>query len=127
MASAARILLVEDDRDSLDAWTEALRHAGYWVTGATSFEDARRALHATPDLLITDVRLGAYNGLQLVIRGRALNPHLMVIVMTGYPDASLRQEAERFGAVHLEKPVDLTRLLRLIEAMLHGTGPTMRR
>ena len=62
-----------------------------------------------------------------MIRGRALNPHLMVIVMTGYPDASLRQEAERFGAVHLEKPVDLTRLLRLIEAMLHGTGPTMRR
>ncbi len=36
-----------------------------------------------PDLLITDVRLGVYNGLQLLMRGRMVNPQLQAIVITG--------------------------------------------
>jgi two-component system, response regulator RegA len=110
----ARILIVEDDRASLDGLIALVRAAGYAVTGVPSFEEGRRALADGADVLVTDVRLGAYNGLQLIIRGRALNPDLRAIVVTGYPDVVVQREAERLDAVHLEKPVDPARLLREI-------------
>lgn len=123
--AGASILVVEDNRDSLDWLVELLGDAGYRVTGAESFEEGRRALGSVPDLLITDVRLGAYNGLQLIFRGRALNPHLPVIVMTGYSDPALRAETERLDAVHLEKPVDSTMLLGVVADMLARPGSAL--
>ena len=55
-----------------------------------------------PDLLITDVRLGVYNGLQLLMRGRMVNPRLQAIVITGYADQIVRREAVYLHAEHLE-------------------------
>jgi DNA-binding NtrC family response regulator len=116
----ARILIVEDDRASLEGLIALVGSAGYAVTGVGSFEEGRRALAAGTDVLVTDVRLGAYNGLQLIMRGRALNPALRAIVVTGYPDIVVQREAERLDAVHMEKPVDPTRLLREIaDAIAH--------
>jgi len=111
---AASILIVEGDRDTLAGWVRLLHAAGYCVTGAASFEDARHAVKAAPDLLITEVRLGAYNGLQLVIRARAHNPHLPAIVLTGFSDVVIKAEAERLGAIYVEKPVDAERLLKIV-------------
>ena len=114
----ASILIVEGDRDTLAGWVELLHAAGYRVTGAASFEEARRALASAPDLLITEVRLGAYNGLQLIIRARAHNPHLSAIVLTAFPDVVIKAEAERLNAVYVEKPVDTKRLLTLVAKAL---------
>jgi two-component system C4-dicarboxylate transport response regulator DctD len=75
--------------------------------------------------LITDVRLGAYNGLQLIFRARALNPQLPVIVMTGYSDAAIRAEAQRLEAVYLEKPIDSEALLSRVAGILVRPGPTL--
>jgi two-component system C4-dicarboxylate transport response regulator DctD len=126
MTAEASILIVEDDRAALEWLEELLGGAGYHVTGVSSFEEARHALAVdAPDLLITDVRLGAYNGLQLIFRARALNPQLPVIVMTGYSDAAIRAEAHRLKAVHLEKPIESDGLLRLVAGMLVRPGPTL--
>jgi DNA-binding NtrC family response regulator len=125
MTAEASILVVEDDRDSL-GWLDALlSDAGYRVKAAASFEEGKRALSAFPDLLITDVRLGAYNGLQLIFRGRALNPELPVIVITGYSDAALRAEAERLEAAHLVKPIASTELLSIVAGLLAGRKHTL--
>ena len=76
-----------------------------------------------PDLLITDVRLGVYNGLQLLMRGRMVNPRLQAIVVTGYADQIVRREAVYLQAEHLEKPVDADRLLQVVSnALRSGTG-----
>jgi DNA-binding NtrC family response regulator len=110
----AGILIVEGDRNTLAGWVALLQAAGYRVTGAASFEEARRALTSIPDLLITEVRLGAYNGLQLIIRGRAHHPDLSAIVLTAYPDIVIKAEAERLNAIYMEKPVDAKRLLAVV-------------
>jgi two-component system, OmpR family, phosphate regulon response regulator OmpR len=123
--TALRILLVDEDAGSRRACVEILRRASYRVTSAASFEEARRALARRPDVLITDVRLGAYNGLQLVIRGRALNPRLVPVV-TGFPDASLKEEAARLGAAYLETPIEPARLLRSITALCQRSGSDLR-
>ena len=110
MGDAPNILVVEDDPDSLTVMTAILQLAGYRVTAAASFEEAQAALTSELDLLVTDIRLGAYNGLQLIIRGRALNPDLRAIAVTGFTDPVVRRETETLDAIHLEKPFDPDRL-----------------
>jgi two-component system response regulator RegA len=107
VVEAADILIVESDPRLAETWSCAMRAAGCRVVAAASFEEARTALRAaTPDVLVTEIRLGAYNGLHLIIRARASNPKLRAVVITATADPVVRQEAERVGAVHLVKPVD---------------------
>ena len=106
---------MDDDRDTLDGWGELLQRAGYRVAAAASFEEGRHALEsAAPDMLITDIRLGPYNGLQLVVRARTANSSLPVLVLTAFHDPVLQAETERLGAVYVRKPVDPDDLLATI-------------
>jgi CheY-like chemotaxis protein len=102
-----------------------LGDAGYHVTGVSSYEEALEELAHLPDLLITDVRLGVYNGLQLIVRGRMLNRDLRAIVVTGYADQVVFREAVHLHAEHLEKPVDVDRLQLLVAKALEA--PARRR
>ncbi len=113
-----RVLVVEDDKTTLSGWVELLGGAGCHVTGVSSYEHALEELGHMPDLLITDVRLGVYNGLQLIVRGRMINPDLQAIVITGYADQVVFREAVHLHAEHLEKPVDIDRLMLLVAKAL---------
>ena len=113
-APGRSILIVEDDKSTLSGWVELLRGAGYGVIGVSSYEEGRQELASRPDLLITDVRLGVYNGLQLLMRGRMMNPDLQAVVVTGYADQIVQREAVHLRAEHLEKPVDADRLLQVV-------------
>ena len=125
-AAGRNILIVEDDENTLAGWVELLRSAGYLVTGVSSYEEGRQQLAAMPDLLITDVRLGVYNGLQLLMRGRMVNPQLQGIVITGYADSIVRREAVYLQAEHLEKPVDADRLLQVVSNALRMPAAALR-
>jgi DNA-binding NtrC family response regulator len=120
------ILIVEDDKSTLSGWVELLRAVGYGVIGVSSYEEGKQELATMPDLLITDVRLGVYNGLQLVMRGRMLNPRLQAIVITGYADQIVRREAVHLQAEHLEKPVDADRLLQVVGNALRDPSAAAR-
>ena len=126
MGTGLNILIVEDDQGTLSGWVELLRSAGYFVTGVSSYEDGRQELAMMPDLLITDVRLGVYNGLQLLMRGRMMNPRLQAIVVTGYADQIVRREAVYLQAEHLEKPVDADRLLQVVSNALRSPSGAVR-
>ena len=119
VSSAAEIVVVDDDVQMLALLAEVLSGAGYSVRGASTYEEGRRVLEShTPDLLITDVRLGAHNGLELVLRARAHTPKMPAIILTGFADSVIRAEAERFGAIYFEKPLDPDRLVAMVAEML---------
>lgn len=122
-AMGGSILIVEDDKSTLCGWVELLRGAGYGVVGVSTYEEGREELASRPDLLITDVRLGVYNGLQLLMRGRMINPDLQAVVVTGYADQIVQREAVHLRAEHLEKPVDTDRLLQVVGNVL-GRRPS---
>jgi DNA-binding response OmpR family regulator len=112
----ARILIVDDDQAYLAGMKELLEDAGYEVFLAGSFEDGKLVLRdRTPDLLIVDVRLGAFNGLQLLSTGQV---HIPAIVVTGFDDTVLRADANVFGASYLVKPISPSALLALIDRKL---------
>ena len=68
---------MDDDRQVLKYLTEMLQEAGYDTVACERFQDAKALLATSrPDLLLTDVRLGAYNGLQLGIYARDHHPGL---------------------------------------------------
>jgi DNA-binding response OmpR family regulator len=125
----ARILIVDDDELYLEVMQELIAAAGYQPIVAKTFEDAQRAIGtAQPDLLIVDVRLGPFNGLQLIAARRVKIP---AIVVTGFDDPVLRRDAAAVGAAYVVKPVLPDQLCPLIEQQLasgraqreqHGTG-----
>lgn len=101
---APRVLLVDDDPDVVDQIRDVLQANGFETTTATTFDGGRQLLEAEPppDVLIADVRLGQFNGLQLVMRR---NPATRAVVISGYWDHTLEEEARRLGAEYLLKPI----------------------
>ena len=110
-----KILIVDDDPSLLEALERSFLEAGEDVVAYDSFEDARRVLQTTRfDALITDVRLGAFNGLQLAVIGRDTYPDIRLIVFSGFDDPVLRTEAEHVGATYMVKPVTGAKLLEVL-------------
>ena len=113
---SALIILVNADSRALRHTEGVLSDQGYLVAALTSFVEARQLLESvTPDLLIADVRLAAYNGLQLAIRTHYDHPDVPVIVTHIGEDALVEAEARRFGAEFVPAPVDNPAFLRTVE------------
>ena len=114
-----RILVVEDDpatRQGLDA---LLCEAGYQVTAVGSVPAAMRMLgRGDFNLMIADVRVDGYNGLQLVVGGTRRIPAIFV---TAFADSTLEAEARRAGAEFVLKPVEPRALLAIVAHKLQGT------
>jgi DNA-binding NtrC family response regulator len=110
-----RVVLVDDDEPLLKVLATGLEHAGCIVTAFDRFEDAKRYLaNETPDILITDVRLGGSNGLHLVVMSKMKHPEMIAVVMTGFDDVVLKKDAEAVGAHYVVKPVLVADLVELI-------------
>jgi DNA-binding NtrC family response regulator len=114
-----RFLVVDDDPAVLKIITEVLRREGHAPVGAASFDAGRQALEAgpPPDVLVTDVRLGDYNGLQLVLMK---HPATAAIVMSGFRDEVLEAEAAELGAPFLVKPVSRDALMQAVADVTRG-------
>jgi len=113
-----KLLIVDDDAGLLDAMQRSLRDSFETVVACESFEKARQRLKSERfDALITDVRLGAFNGLQLAVMARDMFPAMRVIVFSGFDDPVLRADAEQIGAVYLVKPVGNQALLQILEPL----------
>jgi DNA-binding response OmpR family regulator len=111
--SRSRILIVEDHDATRHGLTALLESAGYVVLSVGTFVEGRQLLEdQAPDLLIADLRLGKYNGLQLVV---AAPRPVASIVVTGFPDPTLEAEALKLGAHYLTKPIAAAALLTLVE------------
>ena len=122
-AHRQKILIVDDDPSLLEALERSFLEAGQDVVAYDSFEEARRVLQTTRfDALITDVRLGAFNGLQLAVIGRDTYPDIRLIVFSGFDDPVLRTEAEHVGATYMVKPVTGAQLLQVLQTESAGDG-----
>lgn len=78
---------------------------GFHVTVADNFQEALDRLRVPPVLLIADIRLGEYNGLHLVMRGKSIRRDLAAIVTSAVADSVLQSEAEQLGTTFLLKPI----------------------
>jgi DNA-binding response OmpR family regulator len=126
MTTARRVLVVSKNyhqRDQLVRWLQA---DGYDPVAVGEFSDARRELDAhSPDLLVSDVKLDAYNGLHLTIWGRGKGRATRSILI-GEPDLVLQKEAERERAAYLTPPLEQKAFLTTVAALLSSYSPARR-
>ena len=116
----SRILVVED-KDSLRRLLErTLASEGYEVETAGDAETGIAALEArTSQMVITDLKLPAASGIEVLRRAKALDAARPVVVMTAYGNVSNAVEAMKLGASDfLEKPVEIDDLLQVVRSHL---------
>jgi two-component system response regulator RegA len=112
--TGARILILEDDPSVADLYARALREDGHEVIVCTRFEDARQHLRGDrPECVLTDVRVGEYNGLQLGLLFRRYSPDGQLVVVTGYDDEVIRKDVDQLNGEFLLKPVRIAQLRRV--------------
>ena len=120
---AKRILVVDDDAQVLSYLVDVLTSAGYETAAFRRFEDARAHLNANrPDLMLVDIRLGVFNGLQLALFLKDKYPDVPAFVLTGYEDPTLRSEAANLGLEYLTKPLGTADLLRSVAGAFSRPG-----
>jgi hypothetical protein len=100
MQSLKRILIVEPDQ-VVRGILEGAAASVAQVESHRRFETARASVLGTPfDFLVTNVRLGAYNGLHLVYLSLSCPQMPRAIVFSDEPDAGMGREVQRAGAFY---------------------------
>jgi two-component system cell cycle response regulator DivK len=112
------VLLVEDDRDTREMYSEFLSHSGFRVAEAPS---GRRALESAreqcPDVVVTDIAMPGMDGLELSRQLRACPPTRDVPIIAVSGNAAERAREAGLDAV-LEKPCAPDYLVHVIEGVL---------
>ena len=108
-ASLAHILVVDDEPSMRQMLSIALRREGYQVTAV---DDGRAALAALEDhqvdMVVTDVRMPEFSGVDLLREAKRVDPSISVIMMTAYGSKETVLEALRLGATdYVEKTHNL--------------------
>ena len=119
-----RVLVVDDDTDTLRLITLHLRNLGYEVSGATSAEQALALLGTSlPHLIITDMRMGGMDGMQFFSLVEREHPALPVIIVTSHGTIADAIAATRQGiSGYLAKPIDANDLQREVKRALAMRG-----
>lgn len=111
------VLIVEDDLQFRSALARDLTVQGYQVAVAQSVDEAVGMLAANPtNILLTDLRIGERDGIDLLGTVREVSPDTRSILMSGYATARDHQRAMELGAVQvLCKPFTATELFNALQ------------
>jgi two-component system response regulator CpxR len=121
--AAARLLLVDDDRELTDMLREYLGHEGFEVValhdGASALERLGAHSEPVPDLVVLDVMLPAGSGLDVLraIRSRGVTPPVLMLTARG-DDVDRIVGLELGADDYLPKPFNPRELVARIRAVL---------
>lgn len=120
MTKTLPVLLVEDDRDLLEALCATLQLAGHEVVGTADGPAALVALARQPmGLVISDVQMKPMDGHALLAAIKARHPALPVVLMTAFGEVEQAVAAMRAGASdYLLKPFEPDALLSQVRRHL---------
>lgn len=120
-----RILIVDDERDTLKTLRARLETSGYEVICATSGEECfEKAAEESPNLILLDAMLPQINGFKTceLLKRKAETKDTPVIMLTALIGEGAREKGLESGAEYLiSKPYDPAELLQIIEGALKKT------
>jgi two-component system, NtrC family, response regulator AtoC len=103
------ILLVDDEQNTREALSIALRREGYNIIPASNGGEGMKLLEKEPvDLIITDLMMPGVSGMDLLDFARKNRPEVMVIMITGHASVETAITAMKNGAFdYITKPIKL--------------------
>jgi len=115
-----KLLIIEDDAAFCQMLQKFLIRNEYDVDVSFTAQDAKiKIKETTYNLVLTDLRLPNYDGLQLLSDIKEVNPKTQVIVMTGYAEVGSAVEAMKKGAYdYISKPFTPEEILMQIKSAL---------
>ena len=121
------VLLVDDDEHVQLVVKYALSKTGYPVLTASNGEEALAILEKTvPSVILMDLHMpGGMQGPKAIGEIRRLYGQIPIIVITGYPDSEMMNEALGYGPIGLlSKPVDFVQLMAAVKMVTPGNPPS---
>lgn len=112
-----KVLLIDDEKDFLDALAERMRTRDIDVTESTSAKDALKKVGTESyDAVVLDLQMPEMDGLEALKILLAKDPKLQVILLTGHATVQKGVEAMKLGAMELlEKPANFDTLMDRIK------------
>lgn len=117
-----RILIVDDEKQLVYylRQTLSLELPDSAVDAAYSGEEALSRLAAQQyDLILADLRMPGFDGLELIKGVRYVDAGVPIVLMTGYGSGSVEREAARLGVSHyVDKPFSIPELMQVVQELL---------
>ena len=115
MSTGKKIPLVDDETGNIDTLRILLRGDGYDVVAALSGREAVEMLpEASPDIVLTDIRMPGTTGLEVMAKAHEVDPETAVILMTAQASLHTAVRAVNEGAYYyLQKPFANDELLAI--------------
>jgi len=113
------ILVIEDDRALREGLVLNFELHGYLVDAAADGEEGmRKAFDLRPDLIVLDIMLPGWSGLDILAELRDRNENVPVLILSARGSTDHKVEGLNIGADdYLAKPFELSELLARVEAM----------
>jgi ActR/RegA family two-component response regulator len=118
-----RVLVVAPTGGITRTLAPSLRSAGFEPDVVSDFASAKEVLETGPELLITELKLGAFNGLHLAIRAGAQGTPTIIV---GEPDPVLEAEAKRQHATYLTSLANHDEIISIVRELLSTAMHTRR-
>ena len=116
MASAGRVLVVEDQETERRAVTQILKSEGLTVFGAENADKALGYIDENIDVVLSDLHMGDVSGIDLLHLWKKRKPETQFILLTGHSSIDSAVEAIKSGAYdYLTKPIHPEELILLIK------------
>lgn len=109
---SAKVLVVDADASACDVLDSLLTRMGFEATTCRNGRDALDRLRKQSfDVVVTELALPGFDGLNLLAKVKQLNPSYEVVVVTGRPSAASAVKAMKLGACdYVCKPLDVDQL-----------------
>ena len=113
---SGRILVVDDEVELANALRDTLTRQNFEVVGVNSGNEVLKALESGAfDILLSDLMMPGMDGLRLLRESLAIDPQLVVIIMTGQGTVQTAVEAMKLGAFdYVLKPFKLQAMLPIL-------------
>ncbi len=114
------VLVVDDERSLVETVTVLLEEEGFAVLRALTGEEGLKLFkEASPDLVLSDVRMPKMSGIQLLETIRETNPDTPVVLMTAQASLQSAIQAVNLGATHyVQKPFKNEELVAILQRSL---------